>query len=104
MEGLVELLAVEQDAHLVAAPAVDAELRGDVVGGGARQERRGAQDVAAEMRQPSMSSRLIANAEAGCSLEQRQPARPHHDLFLDERLRVQVEDDAAARPAATATS
>ena len=97
MEGLVELLAVEQDAHFVAAPAMDAELRRHVVGGGARKERRRAQDVAAQMRQPIDVVAAHRERRRRLLLEQRQAARSHHDLFLDEGLRMQVEDHAAPR-------
>ncbi len=97
MEGLVELLAVEQDAHLVAASAMDAELRRHVVGGGAGKERRGAQDVAAQMRQPIDVVAAHRERRRRPLLEQRETTRPHHDLFLDEGLRVQVEDHAPPR-------
>ena len=59
MEGVVELLAVEQDAHLVAAPTMDAELRRHVVGGDA-----GKSEAARKRSPPRCGSRSISSGSS----------------------------------------
>ena len=48
---LVQLLAVEEQEHLVGPATAHVELRGDVVGRGSGQQAHGAKDVSSEMRQ-----------------------------------------------------